>query len=125
MNYLTQKQIGKKRHDLFVKKVQYQTQLMTLKEKGRRLLIADKVDHEQMKIMNYIVEHDQHQHVKSDGIKERLLAIVNYTNEFEEKALKHSEKCSAKQRTDLAGQLGTLKNFNNKTKYIDQKIEYD
>jgi len=51
LNFLTHRTVGKKRKDLFNHKVQFQNQLNTLKEKGRRLLIADKVDLHQFRIM--------------------------------------------------------------------------
>lgn len=125
LNYITHTAVGKKRHDLYVHKVQFQNQLMTLKEKGRRLLIADKVDIAQENIMKDMLEHEIHGHGPSQDVKEMLSTIVKYTAEFEDKALKHSEINSQEMRVQLAKILKKMKTFDERNNFIDKKIEYD
>jgi len=46
LNYITHRQVGKKRKKLFAAKILYQNQLSCLKEKGRRLILCQQIDRE-------------------------------------------------------------------------------
>ena len=46
IDYMTNMQVGRKRKALNEMKIQYQNQLMSLKEKGKRIIMCGKVNNE-------------------------------------------------------------------------------
>ena len=66
MNFMTHRQVGRKRHPLFLKKIQYQNQLMSLKEKGKRLVMCMKVESQEQKTMDTIFKNQRQQVGETD-----------------------------------------------------------
>lgn len=78
-----------------------------------------------MAIMNEILNHENYGHGINQDVKNRLEAIIKYTENFEDHALVHSEKNSVETRTKMAKDIKKMKSFNEKSNFIDKKIEYD
>ena len=75
--------------------------------------------------MNEILSHEKHSHGIDKTVKDRLESIINYTADFEEKSLLHSENNAVCMRKQMNKSIQSMKTFNEKSKFIDQKIEYD
>ena len=75
--------------------------------------------------MDEILIEEQHDHGIDQGLKERLEAIVKHTDDFEDMALFHSEKHSMEMRVKMAKDIKKMTTFDEKSNFIDKKIEYD
>ena len=72
LNYITQHQVRRKRKELFTKKIFYQNQLTALKEKGKRLLMCEKIDRQTRKqakdYLSQIEKKEGHRRTNSEQV---------------------------------------------------------
>lgn len=110
---------------------------MSLKEKGRRLLVNNKIEIHQIDIIQKILNDESIQLVNerlqrkasniftNEGLKGKFDRIIEHCNKFEVNATLHQERNTHLMRRKLKHDLDKFKTFTQKNEYIDKKIEYD
>lgn len=143
LNYMTHQQVGRVRKNLFSKKVQYQNQLMTLKEKGKRLVMCQHIEEHELATKGQIVEKDaefgkvlrrrttlmklsaNEEDQRDVELKRQMDQMGALISHFENHTRHHQEENTYMNRKKLRRDLESCKVFSEKTKCIDNKIEYD
>lgn len=129
--YLTGQQVGKKRKHLFAKKILYQNQLSSLKEKGKRLLLCEKIDREMNNKKNEFLAMAENKNDESlkqltgQELKEAVERLENVCDVFNDQTLSTQEENIQNIRTNLIRTLYKAKTFDGRTQIINNKIEYD
>ena len=138
LNYITHKQVGRKRRKVFAAKILYQSQLTALKEKGKRLLMCEMVDRESRKQAKAYLgtvedggkaQQDEEAAFKSaisDADKKSFMDNKSQIeNAFGKSAVLYQEENITRLRTLLVKELLNRKTFNQRNHYIDNKIQFD
>ena len=123
-HYLTHGHVGKKRRSLLQKKVHYQNQLTSLKEKGKRLLKSAKLDCEIedavsdfLHVIQSTAEGDKP--ASPEEILERVRSFQRLQDVFHCKSTPHGERVISHFRTDLLKKLQSIRTFDKREHFLD------
>lgn len=131
--FVSTREVGEKRKNLFSKKLFYQNQLSSLKEKGKRLMLCEKIDQEiSLKKQEFLKEAECEDQKQNSGRtvtfavkKEAVDRLESAYEKFNSLSLNHQEENIHNLRQQLMKRLGRAKSFDAKTQFINNKIEYD